>query len=492
MRPKRVGWIIASLLFLMMAMLVSLLKMPVLSASGSVSAQSEGYSSLIHLPLVLNGYLLPSQRLCRFGVGGQQSIGLYNVNALRLGWYIDWTATLYPASPGGIGYMPMVRLSQTGPNSYAYTPSEARLLQIAANQPGATWLVGNEPDRRTYQDDLEPHVYAMAYHHLYHLIKTADPTAKIAAGGIVQPTPLRLQYLDMMLDSYVNTYDTMMPVDVWNIHAFILREEVGSWGADIPPGIDVAEGELFEIDDNGNVEIFEEGIRRFRHWMADNGYRERPLIITEYGIQMPEDFGFTPERVRTFMYDTFDYLSIASDPLTGYSADNDRLVQQWAWYSLTDSAYNGWLYDATTRERTVHGDSFAAYAADLPAAVNLATISLGVDSIHIEAGRLMSVTLAATIVNNGNMTSPSAMVAFYLGDPLAGGELIALETLPELGGCAEMVTVDAVWTSPTEGDHLIYVVADAQNRVHETDEIDNVLSGTISLSVTPSLSMSAR
>ena len=28
-----------------------------------------------------------------------------------------------------------------------------------------------------------------------------------------------------------------MPVDVWNVHNFVLREERGSWGVDIPPGI---------------------------------------------------------------------------------------------------------------------------------------------------------------------------------------------------------------------------------------------------------------
>ena len=29
-----------------------------------------------------------------------------------------------------------------------------------------------------------------------------------------------------------------------------------------------------------------------RQWMADHGQRDKPLWITEYGILMPEEYGF--------------------------------------------------------------------------------------------------------------------------------------------------------------------------------------------------------
>ncbi len=154
----------------------------------------------LYLPLISKNY--PIIQLCRFGVGAGPDIGLYKVNDLRIGWYIDWTATITPARPGGITYMPMIRLRQTGHNSYVYSPSgDALSATIMANQ-GSLWLIGNEPDRRHWQDNLVPHLYARAYHELYFLIKGIDPSAQIGAGGIVQPTPIRLQYLDMVLQSY--------------------------------------------------------------------------------------------------------------------------------------------------------------------------------------------------------------------------------------------------------------------------------------------------
>lgn len=194
--------------------------------------------------------------LCRFGVGGPGNTPSYPIQPLRLGWYVDWTVNVNASPLTGMDYLPMVRLVQTGSDSYSYSPDQSVLVTMATNRPGMTWLIGNEPDRRRWQDDLEPHVYAKAYHDLYHLLKAADPTAQIAAGGIVQPTPVRLLYLDMILDNYRQRYGVPMPVDVWNIHAFILRERScqyypeDCWGAEIPPGIDWPQGELYDIQDN--------------------------------------------------------------------------------------------------------------------------------------------------------------------------------------------------------------------------------------------------
>ena len=62
-------------------------------------------------------------------------------------------------------------------NGFAYTPSGAALTNAIANNPGARWLIGNEPDRRTsIQDNVEPHIYAGAYHELYYLIKAHSVT----------------------------------------------------------------------------------------------------------------------------------------------------------------------------------------------------------------------------------------------------------------------------------------------------------------------------
>lgn len=436
-------------------------------------------STVVFLPMTANGYVPPALRLCRFGVGGSQAIDQYAVNTLGIGWYSDWRVTTEPVRPGGIGYMPTVRLSQTGLNSYEHTPDAAGILVAAQAQPGATWLIGNEPDRRYFQDDLEPHVYAQAYHDLYELIKSADPTARIAAGSIVQATPLRLQYLDMVLDSFQAQYGFAMPVDVWNIHAFILREERGSWGADIPPGIDVRQGMLYEIDDNADVEIFKANIRRFRQWMADRGYQDCPLIITEFGVQMPADYGFPPDRVNSFMNETFDYLSSATDPALGLPYDNGKLVQQWAWYSVADNNFNGWLFDASTRERTVFGDNFAAYTAAATPMVNLLPIEVEAHPVRDTSGDVISATLSASIANNGDMPLGNQVkVRFYLGDSTQDRVLIGENTAYRLDGCASFVRLDVAWDQASAGSHTFSIVVDPAGAIVEANEQDNTLVAT--------------
>ena len=456
-------------------------------SAGASRLSGEQVTTTLHLPLVLSGYASPSARLCRFGVGAGRDIASYAVGDLKIGWYVDWMATTEPARPGGIDYMPMIRLAQVGSDAYTYSPSGTALLGVIEANPGATWLIGNEPDRRRWQDNLEPHVYARAYHELYHLIKGEDSEARIAAGGIVQPTPLRLQYLDLVLESYQGLYGEPMPVDVWNIHAFILRERScdyypdDCWGAEVPPGIDEPQGMLYEIEDNDNLDIFKQHIGWFRQWMADSGYQDRPLIITEFGVQMWPELGFPPERVNAFMDGTFDYLLTVTSTL-GYPADEYRLVQRWAWYSLTDDNFNGWLFDPSSKARTVFGDHFAAYTAALNATVNLAPVRLWADpAVPFSSSEPVTLTLYAQSVNSGNMsTSAPMLVRFYEGDPRQDGVQIGLDQIiSALGGCASTATVETTWSNVTPGAHQVYVVVDPLNDVAESNETDNTYSASI-------------
>jgi hypothetical protein len=242
-------------------------------------------------------------------------------------------------------------------------PNAEEIAEIAQANPGSFWLVGNEPDV-IWQDNTEPETYAWLYHDAYTAIKGADPTAQVAIGGVSQPTPLRLRYLDAILEAYRQQFGTEMPVDVWNIHNFILQEKRGSWGVDIPPGLSDDEGMLYEVDDSGNLDIFRQQIVDLRRWMAQRGYQDTPLIVSEYGILMPEDYGFPPERVAIFMTSTFDFFLTATDPALGYPEENYRLVQLWCWYSLDDSADHyptGNLFDPQTGNMTTVGEAWAVY-----------------------------------------------------------------------------------------------------------------------------------
>jgi len=238
--------------------------------------------------------------------------------------------------------------------------------QVAAARPGSLWLVGNEPDV-PWQDYVLADDYARLYHDLYVFLKEQDPDCRVAIGGVSQPTELRLRYLDAILASYQSQYGQKMPVDVWNVHAFILREEAGSWGIEIPPGFTDQAGDLFEIEDHDDMHIFEEQILRFRRWMKDHGEQEKPLVVSEYGILMPADYGFAEDDVVRFMVDSFDYFLNARDPALGYSQDGGRLVQRWCWFSLADTLYpTGDLMDPETGQLTPVGLAFAEFIAAYP------------------------------------------------------------------------------------------------------------------------------
>lgn len=443
-------------------------------------------------PVVLGlSYQSAQVPLCRFGVGAQPKVSIadFDIAPLRLGWYVDWKASASPPRPNGIQYVPTIRLDQLGADSYTYWPRGSQLQQAISTNPGADWLIGNEPDRiGPWQDDMAPGVYARAYHELYYLIKAADPTAHIFAGGIVQPTAVRLEYLDIVLDSYWDLYSETLPADGWNIHNFVLNEVScdydpdNCWGAEVPRGVDAPYGEVLTIDDNDDFELFKQRIVRFRQWMMDRGYGGLPVYLSEYGVQMPPDYGFPPERVNAFMEKTFDYLRTAKDPVLGNPADGYRLVQRWAWWSLIDVSSNGWLFDPNTYDRTVYGDYWAAYTAQLSSTVDLYPVRIFADPpVPYSQGGPVTFTLQASIANSGNVSSTLPItVRFYDGDPAGGGVQIGTDqVIPPLSGCGDSHVTQVEWPDVAAGVHVVYVSVDPVGVIPEADEYNNTVAQVI-------------
>ncbi len=294
----------------------------------------------------------------RFGAAGGNSYLVAAVDAgLPVGTFMNWRVDPTQPLRYGVRFWHTVRLGPGGVRT-----NWADIDRVLVEQPGAVWIIGNEPDV-VVQDNLPPQDYARFFHTTVSYIKERDPTAKIAIAGVSQPTPLRMAYLDIVLDTYQAEYGTPMPIDIWTVHAFVLREEAGSWGVGIPPGMSSAGARLYEISDHGNLEIIKQNLVDFRAWMAARGYQERPLAITEYGIVMPHDYGFPPEMVADFMVRSFDYFVNAGNG-TGYGADNGRLVQWWFWFSLYEGQEGygtGNLFDAATGQLTPLGWTFANY-----------------------------------------------------------------------------------------------------------------------------------
>lgn len=373
----------------------------------SVESQSTIPAHTTFLPHV--AYQRPVTVAERVGFGlTSSSLSVYtDVVDLGAGWYLDWRVRAAPPQPGGMEYVQMVRLHQklscgewyhsdrvacpyAQPLDYVYTPNQATIEAAAAAQPGSLWLIGNEMDRVDWayclewegshcntvayngQDEILPETYAVAYHDLYTMIKDVDPTAQIAIGGIIQPTPLRLEYLSAIWDHYLATYSETMPVDVWNVHNFIIQEEKNNWGADIPPGIDATEGlYVNEPTTHISMTIFIEQIEDFRMWMKEHGQQNKPLVVSEYGILFYNSLMGLPDRphyVQNFMTDSFDYFANTKDCSLGYRADDCRLVQKWNWYSLDDTwgSFNPYsrLFDPETKEMTETGIRFQEWVSE--------------------------------------------------------------------------------------------------------------------------------
>lgn len=414
----------------------------------------------------------------------------YNQAQLRMGWYLDYRPV--QAAAGATG--PLVGASAGEPTAlnHAYAPFVGRdsvkvtaaqgvgyagvfrmadldgkwqnmvATAVAAN-PAGLWIIGNEPDRNL-QDERTPAQYATTYHDVYTFIKAQDPEAKVAIAGMVQPTPLRFRYLDMVLEEYRARFGTNLPVDMFNIHGFILRED-DTWGAGIPLGLETYAnlGRLYEVPDHGNLAIFKQQIVDFRRWMAERGYRNTPLIISEYGILMAQDYDagggrvYDYDFVTEFMTGSFDFFLNARDDETGYPEDDNRLVQAWAWYSLNDYLYkypdqlngfNGNLLEHDSGAMTPLGQAFAEYAGRLyqpytDAALRRMDVSLAT----AQPQSAQQVNVDVTLVNRGNQPVAGAKVQLWLGDPHSGGTLLREQPLAETLAprCSDSEEVRLVW-----------------------------------------------
>ncbi len=266
---------------------------------------------------------------------------------------------------------------------------------------------------------MTPEKYAERFYEVATIIKATDPTALVGFGSIVQPTPIRIRYLERSLERLLelaqpsekekkkkkkkkkkkrneNPFDL---IDIWTIHNFILNEQEYSaldpdyWGADIPPGFICPEDcfdafivENFNYSVTYSIDIFRDRICLFRDWLKSIGEQNKPLWVTEYGSLFPDweiacpDCGLPPyspykewptsrDNIQ-YMLDTFDFLMYSTNRTYGMPFDGNKLVQRWYWYSLNGyvkiipdrASYGGSLFDPeNNKEITSQGIAYKKY-----------------------------------------------------------------------------------------------------------------------------------
>jgi len=401
-----------------------------------------------------------STSVCRFGITSPtSSSGYYDeISSIGVGSFLNWGAANNPTLPPGVEFTRVLRVAdyhEDFPISRTYTNTIDNLNTWVTSNPGSVWMIGNEPDRVYWQDSITPEVYADRYYAIATQIRTLDPTAQLGYGTIVQPTPIRMRYLDRAWSQLITLAGSSSAasdlVDIWSIHAFILNESPISWGAGIPPGFESDYGDAvpISITETYSITIFQDRTIAFRDWMEGKGEEDKPLWITEYGSLMPSViYPFvSDEDSRDFMLDTFDFMLSATDPTTGLSTDGDRLVQSWYWYSLNDHRYNfgGSLFDPDDNKAiTPVGIGFRDYRALSLAQPDLFPIDLSVELISYDPGLNQADYQLDVVVGNAMTadTGSSGQVFIHDGDPGSGGTLIAgpveISSIQRCGGIVEM------------------------------------------------------
>lgn len=304
-----------------------------------------------------------------------------NVQELGFGWYSDWWRTAAPATyDDAVEYVQLLNTCVV-PGYANWPPNWKVIASIARARPGSIWIIGNEPEH-PWQGGNTPESYAAIYHEAYHFLTDADPTAQIAIGGVVQPTPIRLLWLERVLASYQTQFGEPMPVDIWNTHIQILCETC-DWGCGKPVGLESELGRAYEVKHNFSAQILQQLVEDMRTWLVAHGQGDKPLIISEYGVLMPPsyfeprnccadctDYANGTEAVAGFMARSFHYFMTRRDPVLGYSRDEGRLVQRWLWFSLNHPLFepgpgyhpNGMggalYYWDSPSQRTPYGDAY--------------------------------------------------------------------------------------------------------------------------------------
>jgi hypothetical protein len=489
--------------------------------------------------VALNALAAPTQQTfpsCRYGTAiaaGPWLERLPQLNALSMvgaGWYVDFWSDP-PTTTVAAQFTPIVYIKQNKngctylPGYYTYPAlTEDQLGAKVLAQPGVLWLIGNEPDRgpdpgkcQSNQDDTHAEVYAQAYHDVRQFILAHDPTARTANAGLVEFTPGRQQYLDMVWQAYQRLFGVQWPVDVWNMHLYVLPEATTTGAPNGVANIALGTDPSLAIRESGgnpalcgtagvycfaqhdSMAAFQAQVRGMRTWMQAHGQQQKPLILSEYSQILPyltnpndpnscfkDENGncFTSQRVTNFANATADYFETEASPTLGYATDGGRLVQQALWFAMNYPAA-GVVSNLVTPSGsgvtlTQVGQAWVTHNQGEGVLMNLLpTSTFGAGGFVHTPGGTVTATLAVDILNNGNTTVNTPFTVRFSSDA-AGLQPIASVQVSALTGCAtKTIRVYAPWSGLSAGTHPYWVTVDSGASVSETNEADNVISGSV-------------
>jgi len=281
----------------------------------------------------------------RFGVADAFSISGHRLTDFdyaklgHFGWYSDQEAD-YTGCPGSVrvnDYWTIKRvplLAKSGPPG-ADNPA-ARLCLDHSDwfSDQSVWQIGNRPGWDSYcsmgtnWNANDVNYYLDAYTTCRAQVKeqaaNRNCNFKVMTGAVVLGNPQRSNwsFLKRVMQTYYQKTGRPLPVDAFNVQIFIPST--------------VTDSKAFIRDQ----------ITAFREWMsavplggsATGNYRESELWITALGISNSD---IDPTLAVDHLRQTVGWLtgSTPGDNVSstlGMPADDNRLVQCWAWYALND------------------------------------------------------------------------------------------------------------------------------------------------------------
>lgn len=462
---------------------------------------------------------------CRYGATPLDNQSVPVVSNLGAGWYLTFNPNPPETQPAnGAEFARMVKVTQKKDGdqflpAYEVVPRlGAKFANSIRSKPGQIYIIGNEVDR-IGQGEMFPDMYARAYHDIYTFIKRNDPTAQVATSGLVQVTPNRLQYLDLVWDAYLKAYGNTIPVDIWTMHLYVLPEVMPdgitpNGIASVALGTDPALGkresggdpalcsdpDVYCYAEHDDLNVFTTQVRAMRQWMKDHGQQNKPLLLTEFSILYPyeidaggtcflqDEFGncFTPQRISNFMSATFDFLNSARDPELGYPLDNGRLIQRSMWFSVyfDQEGASSNLAQANRVTLTQVGQTFKTRVLAEGRSRNLVAEKPLPVRAAVEGNATTTARLTATFRNNGNEAVKQPFkVSFYRNAQLT--QLIGSVTVqPPITGCATLPhTVSVPWPGLGKGTHNYWIFVDSGAAIPElpANNADNIVQGTVTV-----------
>ncbi len=180
-------------------------------------------------------------------------------------WYLYNTLP----SPSPVG----TQVAEIELGSIGATPIAVATIQAAAQQnPGAYWIIGNEPNVPG-PTAVSTDFYAEQLQYYSSAIKGADPTAQIVGPNVLNwnftctgctAYTTGSSFTEGILTSWANLYGGDPPIDVWSLHAYPI-----TWNA-LPMT---------------NSSIVEQQITGMSNYLATiPSEANKPIWLSEYGV----------------------------------------------------------------------------------------------------------------------------------------------------------------------------------------------------------------